>query len=48
MDVEEDEEAEVKPLIPLNREPAHQEDVWISETHIQIEPPNSEQRAVSG
>lgn len=48
MDPEEDEEAEVKPLIPLQREPAHQEDAWIPETQIQIEHSNAEQRAVLG
>ena len=37
MDVEEDEEADIKPLIPMTREPVQQKEIWVSERRIQIE-----------
>lgn len=43
-DAEEDEEADVKPLIPMIREPVHQER-WMPERRIQIDQSNVEQPA---
>jgi hypothetical protein len=43
LDVEEDEEADVKPLIPMTREPVHPKETWASERRIQIEHPAVEQ-----
>ena len=45
MDVEEDEEADIKPLIPMTREPAQQKEIWVSERRIQIELSDADHRS---